>query len=531
MRRALPLALALSGLLVFPAGAPAARGFKLGVAAGEVTSDSARIWTRADKAGKVKAEVATDANFTDPGGDTLKAADSHDLTVQTKVGGLDAGQLYYYRFCARGGCSEKGRFTTAPESSAAETIEFAYTGDTDGTRKRGAKKPFFGTFEAFRAMLAEGNDFNVHMGDTIYSDSGVAGKPARSVEAKWKRYRDNLTQANLRKLRAATGFFSHWDDHEFINDFSVPEDGERLYKAGVQAFRDYAPVTYTNKDGLYRSFRWGANLELFFLDERSFRDAKASAIPASGARSGGNVCDNPRTGDPDLAPTAPKDKRDTFSVLVPSLAEPVSEACKNAINDPDRSLLGQRQYGRFVQALDDSSARFKLVMNETPIQQFYGLPYDRWEGYAFERVKLLNELGQRGIANVVFLTTDTHAAFANVIRTRTFANDVAPSNAPPTATDTSYQDFVIGPVATNTFFDEIDDVVGGSGAGVLLGNAFFKPPPPDGVGMRCAQGDVRSYAQVEVTDTQVTIAYKDEDGNTVQDLNGQPCGPYVIAAV
>ena len=31
-------------------------------------------------------------------------------------------------------------------------------------------------------------------------------------------------------------------------------------------------------------------------------------------------------------------------------------------------------------------------MNETPIQQFYALPYDRWEGYAYERVKLLNAL-------------------------------------------------------------------------------------------------------------------------------------------
>ena len=31
-------------------------------------------------------------------------------------------------------------------------------------------------------------------------------------------------------------------------------------------------------------------------------------------------------------------------------------------------------------------------MNEDPIQQFYGLPYDRWEGYAYERVKLLKAL-------------------------------------------------------------------------------------------------------------------------------------------
>ena len=83
-----------------------------------------------------------------------------------------------------------------------------------------------------------------------------------------------------------------------------------------------------------------------------------------------------------------------------------------------------------------------------PIQQFYGLPYDRWEGYAFERIQLLNELQQRGVGNVVFITTDTHAAFANIIRPRTLANDVAPSNAPSGPRDTQYRDFIIGPVGT-----------------------------------------------------------------------------------
>ena len=47
-------------------------------------------------------------------------------------------------------------------------------------------------------------------------------------------------------------------------------------------------------------------------------------------------------------------------------------------------------------------------MNETPIQQFYGLPYDRWEGYAFERVKLLNALDNANVSHLVFLTTDHH---------------------------------------------------------------------------------------------------------------------------
>lgn len=42
-------------------------------------------------------------------------------------------------------------------------------------------------------------------------------------------------------------------------------------------------------------------------------------------------------------------------------------------------------------------------MNEVPIQQFYALPYDRWEGYEADRQRVLN--GLQGVKNVVFLTT------------------------------------------------------------------------------------------------------------------------------
>src|SRR5262249_15618139 len=153
----------------------------------------------------------------------------------------------------------------------------------------------------------------------------------------------------------------------------------------------------------YRTERWGKNLELFFLDERSFRSAKASA---------NGVCDNPSTpGEPDLAPTAPQSVRNVFSALVPSLANPVSQACLDAINSPNRTMLGQNQLKTFLKAVKSSTAKWKVVMNEVPIQQFYALPYDRWEGYAYERIKLLNSLENANVNHLVFLTTDTHASF------------------------------------------------------------------------------------------------------------------------
>jgi len=508
---------------LLPAGAGAkVTGFRFGVTAGEVKSKSARVWGTTRGSGKLRAVVATDRRFRNViAKKRLRSKGKNDNTVQTTVAGLKPNLKHFYRFCARGAtCSATGKVRTAPRRSDSRAVRFGFTGDTDGTPLPGAETPFFGTFEVFRTMRQERNDFNVHKGDTIYSDSGVGGgPPALTVDEKWGKYRQNLSQANLTRLRKSAAFYSHWDDHEFINDFSIPEDGEALYDAGVKAFRDYAPVGYSREDGLYRKFRWGRNLEIFFLDERSFRDAKASA---------GGTCDNPATDSPDLAPTAPDSTRGVFSVLIPSFNQPVSQACKSAINDPDRTFLGQRQFNRFVRDVDSSKARWKVIMNETPIQQFYGLPYDRWEGYAYERVELLRQLEQRDVSNLIFLSTDTHAAFANVVRSRSLANDVAPSNAPSGPSDTPYQDFIAGPVATNPFWDEIDDVTGEPGSGALLSEFFFGREPPLGVGMQCAQGGVYNYAEVTVKKKTLEVAYKDQRGDVVQDWDGEPCGPYTL---
>ncbi len=372
-------------------------------------------------------------------------------------------------------------------------------------------------------MAEEKNNFNINFGDTIYSDTEVGstmengqfvpGAPtALTVPQKWAKYRQNIALPNLQLLRRSAGLYSHWDDHEFINDFSVAENGRKLYTAGVKAFRDYAPVSFTSRDGLYRTRRWGKNLELFFLDERSFRDAKASQ---------GGTCDNPETGEPDLAPTAPQDRRDFFALLAPSLKQPVAKACLDRIRDPKRTFLGNRQYQEFTRAVKRSKATFKVIMNETPIQQYYALPYDRWEGFESERKRLITYL-RDNVKNVVFLTTDTHANLVNDVRLQTL-EEGGPM-------DSGILEVVTGPVATKTFAKEIDDAVGQEGAGSAISAAFFKPDPADGVGMECAATDTFSYSQVRVTGKDLTITPQDLNGNPVADDSGTPCGPFTIVA-
>jgi phosphodiesterase/alkaline phosphatase D-like protein len=517
----------MAAVLLVPASAPGqVVGFTSGVTAGEVTAHTAIVWGRTDHPAFVVAQVSKDNRFrTLVRQRSLQATRANNNTVQTQFDGFAPNTRYHYRFCYPGGqkCSAAGKFETAPAPSDPKTIRFAYTGDETALAAPGQTQPFYGPFTAFKTMAAENNDFNIDFGDTIYSDPEIAGVPtASTVAQKWAYYRKKMSLENMQKIREATGLYNHWDDHEFINDFSIPEDGRALYDRSVKAFRNYMPVTYSNQNGIYRTVRWGKNLQVFFLDERSFRSAKASA---------NHACDNPQTGQPDLAPTAPQSTRNLFSILVPSLSAPVSQQCKNTINSPNRTFLGSHQLNRFLYEVKHSTAKWKVVMNETPIQQFYALPYDRWEGYASERVKLLKTLQNANVDHLVFLTTDTHAAFQNVVRYRTLSGDVAPANASGMATpsDSPYQDFIIGPVATRNFEGEIDDTTGQPGSGHAVSVAFFKPPPPDGTGMACANGNVNSYAEVTVTGSTLKVAYKDENGNTVKDVDGSTdCGPYVL---
>jgi phosphodiesterase/alkaline phosphatase D-like protein len=491
------------------AQAAGASGFGFGVAAGDVTTTSARLWTRADESGRMTLRLSRKGHVVQRY--NARADPANDNTVQVRVHDLRPGTRYSYGFHMRERASDTGVFETAPRPSQRRTIAFAFSGDADGALAPGSPGSFYNDFEVYARMNAERNDFNINLGDTIYSDSEIGGlPPALTVADKWVKYKQNLSYANFQLLRRSGALYSEWDDHEFANDFSLAEGGAPLYDAGKKAFLDYAPASYSPRLGLYRKFRWGRNLELFILDERSFRSAKASA---------GAACDNPFGSiESDLAPTAPQRLRNAFGFVIPALRKPAPKPCLDAIADPGRTFLGRIQLRRFLRDVRRSRATFKAIVNETPIQQFYALPYDRWEGYAAERKKVVEAL--RAERGVVFLATDTHANMVTDVRLRTLE--------PGGPRDTGILEAVTGPVATKTFAREIDETTGISGAGNTVGRLFFKPPPPAGVGMRCAALDIYSYGEVNVTSRRLTITPKDIGGKPVREPGGRRCGPYRV---
>ena len=423
----------------------------------------------------------------------------------------------------RGRRSAVGHFRTAPKKSRAKTIRFALAGDQDARPlpRSKSRKPYWNSFGIWRQIRRQDNDFNVLMGDTIYSDTEVPGYRksdiATSVKKKWRAYETNLGQRNWKKARGSAAYYAHWDDHEFINDFSREEsrfpesndgkdlgevriNGEKLYRNGVRAFRDYNPVSYSKPTGIYRSERWGKNLEIFFLDERSFRSASADY---------NGSCDNPPgSGNPDLAPTAPQSTRNVFSAIAPQLADPPPPGCNAKINDPSRTMLGARQLRTFERAIASSDATFKVVFNEVPIQQYYALPYDRWEGYEAERQKLLRFMRDR-VEGAVFLTTDVHANLVNDARFNTLGSGGVQNSG--------ILDVTSGPVATANYSQEINGATDNESAGPLIQAAFLKPQPPAGVGMQCAATDQFSYAEVAVSRAALKIDLLDRRDQPVLD--------------
>ena len=260
------------------------------------------------------------------------------------------------------------------------------------------------------------------LGDTIYSDSEVPGRLnpiALSVTQKWAKYKINLGNrsparpARLRRLLLALGRPRVRERllarRERVRQRRERSTAARSTTAACRRSATTRRSRWTRRDGLYRTVRWGRNLELFFLDERSFRSANADA---------GGVCNNPQTGRPDVAPTAPQTTRNLFA-----LVDPVARAAGLAGRASTRSAArtgpssASASSARFLRDVKRSNARFKVIMNEMPIQQYYVLPYDRWEGYEAERQQILREL--QSVKNVIFLTTDVHATLVNDARFQT----------------------------------------------------------------------------------------------------------------
>ena len=254
-----------------------------GIASGEVAATSASIWARVDgEAGETAftVEYASDAAFaTVQGTQTATVSAASDFTGTVTLTDLQPATRYYYRVRSQStdnDYSSFGTFTTAPSPDRKQDVTFLWGGDLGG--QGFCRQPAYTIFSPMKGVNA---DFFIFGGDTIYADSPCPSPPnapgsdfvATTQEQFWEKYRYQREDRLLRELLAATPLYPIWDDHEVKNDFAGPS--EPLTPVGLKAFFDYFPLQRPTEEPqrLYRSFRWGQRLELFFLDNRQYRSA------------------------------------------------------------------------------------------------------------------------------------------------------------------------------------------------------------------------------------------------------------------
>lgn len=474
--------------------------FDAGVASGEVAPDRAVLWTRLVEPGVLRGQLATDQGFTSVVAEgELEAGADWGSTAHWAVNDLEADSEYYFRFLADDGASPIGRFRTAPPPDEPFPFRFAISGDSDGTRDAGEPSPY-GGFRVLDAVAAENPAFFLYIGDTIYSDSGLRAAPALTVDEYRGCYLENRSYEPLTKLLAGVPTFAMFDDHEVHNDFDGQTVDPTRYAAGYRAFRDYFPLggepsEWSRTTGpadappLYRSFRWGALAEFLIVDTRSYRSGDASSacllpdgsmdlIPALGA------------------PGSPEVGLGVRSIL--GYPQQTNETCLAELGAADKTVLGAEQKAWLFDRLRASDATFKFVVTGEPIQQFFAQPYDRWEGFEAERREVLEFIGDEGIRNVIFLTTDLHG---NLV------NEVSPdylAGVPPVAVEV-----VTGPIGTNTFASSVANLGGPELVDAFIGFASTI------AGTRCLEIDVYSYALLEVSEQEVRVVIKGEQGNTL----------------
>jgi alkaline phosphatase D len=488
--RLLPLAAVLVALPIFLVAQGAlCVTFTHGVASGDVTPFSIVLWTRVDQEASLTVEVSTDPTFkTGTRHRTVLASADNDFTARVVIAPLRSDHQYYYRWRHGGVLSEVGKFKTAPPPWVSANVRFAYSGDSDGTKV--GDVPVFNNFETLDAAREEGLDFFVYLGDTVYADSEQRTQPAESLDEYREVYKENRDFPALRNLLKATSIYAIWDDHEVRDDFAGQSVDPTLYATGRKAFLEYMPLlelphfddSTCAGTPLFRVFSWGKDVLLIILDERSCRSRSAveACTPAPGLP-------------PDPLPTLPDQVRE-------SLGLPASppDGCREALFDPSRTMLGSFQKAVLKLLLRFSPAKFKFIINEVSIQQYYGMPYDRWEGYGAERNEILRFIRDNDIENVIFLTTDTHANLINHVFIDHFADPK------PIA-----EEFVTGPIATMTLQASIlastDNPVEAQAR--LAGfNGLL-----DLVGVQCRNLDAYSYGLVEVDASAgtATITLKD----------------------
>jgi alkaline phosphatase D len=289
-----------------PRFAPARLAVPYGVQSGDVTQESAVVWSAADRPARMIVEYATTDRFADARRLVADAAlPETGFTSKAMLTDLPSGQDLFYRVTFQdlsdlATTSEPviGRFKTAPTD--ARDVTFVWSGDTAG--QGWGISPEWGGMRLYEVMRRASPDFFVHSGDMIYADGPLRAeeplpdgtvwrnvvteaksKVAETIDEYRGNYAYNMLDENVRAFNTEVAQYVQWDDHEVTNNWfherilTDPRYTEKnvalLAGRARRAMFDYTPIGWhpAESQRVYRAINRGPLLDLFMLDMRQYR--------------------------------------------------------------------------------------------------------------------------------------------------------------------------------------------------------------------------------------------------------------------
>ena len=285
-----------------------------GVAAGDVVSDRAIIWSRTDRPARMVVEYSTSDKFTNPLRQTgAVALDTSDYTARTVLRELPSGQRVFYRVLFQDlsdlrAWSEPhiGSFRTPETGTPQRDVTLAWSADTVG--QGWGINAEWGGLKLYEAMRRAEPDVFIHCGDTIYADQHVPAEITLDDGAIWKNvvteakskvaesldefrgnYKYNLLDEHMRRFNAEIPEIVLWDDHEVRDNWYQTRDLQSddryqvkstalLAARARQAFLEFNPVGRSADDAerIYRVVPYSPLVDVFVMDLRSYRGANSA---------------------------------------------------------------------------------------------------------------------------------------------------------------------------------------------------------------------------------------------------------------
>lgn len=282
-----------------------------GVSSGDVTTDGAVLWARADRPsrmiatlrGRGRSRRSIRGPWVTPGTDLTGKIDLRHLAP----GRRHEIEIAFEDEHGRRGESRDLTFTTATHRRVAQS--FVWTGDTAG--QGWGINPDIGGYVAYSAMHETRPDFFVHCGDTIYADGPIEASVTEPDGQIWRnlvipevtevaqtlaqyrgRHRYNHLDDNLTAMYAEVPVLAQWDDHETTNNwypgevlederYDVEQRVDVLARRAKRAWWEWQPISNGQDRAsgrIYRKVGRGRHLDVFCLDMRTFKDPNTPGL-------------------------------------------------------------------------------------------------------------------------------------------------------------------------------------------------------------------------------------------------------------